>query len=219
MAAFRTLTLAKTMAFMAFAAASPAYAAVTSDNRGHTDVVAPETLRAKERRDELAKAGNTEPTRAPESLSLGGRAFIVPTLGAGALGWGLDEAYSLIPNLAVGGQYLSYLVDQGADPQYCQRCIWDGKAALAFAEGRLWPKLWFTPYVRAGGGLSFINGQRFAYENAYAETDFTLLAEAGAELHHRWFSARVYGFHLAILRSELDRDPFTGLGTQLGARF
>ena len=46
-----------------------------------------------------------EPSRAPESLSLGGRAFMAPTVGVGALGVGLDEAYSVIPNLAVGGQY------------------------------------------------------------------------------------------------------------------
>lgn len=175
-----------------------------------------QTPRASEQSDPTA---NKEPSRAPESLTLAGRAFMAPTLGVGAFGWGLDEAYSVIPNLALGGQYLSYFVDQGADPEYCERCIRDGQAALIFAEGRLWPARWFTPYARAGGGLSFVNGQRVAYDTAYGETDFTLLAEAGLELHHRWFSARAFGFHLEIMESKLDRDPFTGFGVQLGARF
>ena len=170
-------------------------------------------------KDQLGPAGDTEPTRAPESLTLGGRAFIAPSLGVGAMGWGLDETYSVIPNLAIGGQYLSYVVDQGADPQHCERCITDGKSALVFAEGRLWPHRFFTPYARVGGGLSFVNGNRVSGETGYGETDATLLAEGGVELHHRWFSSRVFGFQLATLGSKLDRDAFRGVGVQLGARF
>ncbi|MGC4086486.1 MAG: hypothetical protein QM756_01055 [Polyangiaceae bacterium] len=196
--------------------AAGAYAAVENDAAAE----ATRPIVAEAPKDTLSHPlSDGEPTRAPESLSLGGRAFIAPTVGIGAMGLGLDEAYSVLPNLAIGGQYLTYAVDQGADPQYCERCIRDGKAALVFAEGRLWQDSWFTPYARAGGGLSFVNGQRVAYETGYGETDATLLAEAGVELHHRWFSSRLFGFHLQIVGSELDWDPFTGLGTQLGARF
>ncbi|HET9929217.1 MAG TPA: hypothetical protein VFQ35_00955 [Polyangiaceae bacterium] len=160
-----------------------------------------------------------ESSRAAESFNLGGRAFMAPTLGVGALGVGFDETYSVLPNLALGGQYVAYVVDQGADPQYCERCILDGKAALVFAEGRLWPEQWATPYARVGGGLSFVNGQRKAYDSGYGETDVTLLAEAGVELHYRWFSARAFGFRHDILGTKLDRDPLMGFGTQLGVRF
>jgi hypothetical protein len=176
-------------------------------------------LRHEAPKDELGSAGDPEPLRAPESLTLGARAFMAPGVGGGALGWGLDEAYSLIPNVAVGGQYLTYAVDQGADPKYCDRCVNSGKAALVFAEGRLWPHRWLTPYGRAGGGLSFINGQPPSGEAAYSETDATLLAEAGIELHHRWLSSRLFGFQLGTLGSKLNSEPFRGFGVQLGARF
>ncbi|HWA73220.1 MAG TPA: hypothetical protein VG937_12815 [Polyangiaceae bacterium] len=151
--------------------------------------------------------------------SAGARAFIAPPLGIAGLGAGLDLAYSVLPNLALGAQYLAFTVDQGADPDYCEHCIRTGNAAFAFAEGRLWPSAWATPYARLGLGLAHLNGQRFAYDRDYEEDDLALAGEAGLELHHRVFSVRVFAFQLAIPSTELDKDPFAGFGAQLGARF
>lgn len=197
---------------------SAAHAAVGADTALPPNV-SPSAPDLRTNGEQLSASARGERTRPPESFNLGGRAFMAPTLGVGALGVGLDETYSVLPNLALGGQYVAYVVDQGADPQYCERCIRDGKAALVFAEGRLWPENWATPYVRAGGGLSFVNGQRKAYDSGYGETDATLLAEAGLELRSRWFSARAFGFRHEILGSKLDRDETMGFGTQLGVRF
>lgn len=155
----------------------------------------------------------------PYPWSVGARAFIAPPLGIAGLGAGLDLAYSLLPNLAVGGQYLGFTVDQGADPDYCEHCIRSGSAALAFAEGRLWPRAWATPYARLGLGLAHLKGQRFAYDRDYKEDDLAFAGEAGLDLHYRGLSVRVFAFQLAIPSTKLDQDPFAGFGVQLGARF
>lgn len=155
----------------------------------------------------------------PYPFSLGLRGFIFPGLGIAGFGAGLDAAYSVLPYLAMGGQVLTYAADQGADPQYCAGCVYSGKSALIFAEGRLWPNLWVTPYARAGAGLSLLKGQRFAYDDGYSETDFSLVAEAGLDLHYRWLSLRVFASHLTILGGKLDDDPFGHVGIQLGTRF
>lgn len=151
--------------------------------------------------------------------SAGARAFIAPPLGVAGLGAGLDLAYSVLPNLALGAQYLGFTVDQGADPEYCEHCIRAGTAAFAFAEGRLWPRAWATPYARFGLGLAHLSGQRFAYDRDHKEDDLALAGEAGLELHHGVFSVRVFAFQLVIPSTELDQDPFAGFGAQLGARF
>ena len=197
---------------------SAAHAAVGADTAVPPNVSAA-AAGSRSNGEQVGAGAQSDPTRPPESFNLGGRAFMLPTLGIGALGVGLDETYSVLPNLALGGQYVAYAVDQGADSQDCERCILDGKAALVFAEGRLWPELWATPYARVGGGLSFVNGQRKAYDSGYGETDATLLAEAGVELHFHWFSARAFGFRHEVLGSKLDRDEMMGFGTQLGVRF
>lgn len=169
--------------------------------------------------------GASEPSPAAQSqrerypLSVGARAFIAPPLGIAGLGAGLDVAYSVLPYLAVGGQYLTFAVDQGADPDYCERCIRTGSGALAFAEGRLWASGWATPYARLGLGLLHLNGQRVAYDRNYSEDDLALAGELGLELHYRAASLRVFAFQLAILDTQLDSDPFAGFGAQLGVRF
>lgn len=158
------------------------------------------------------------PPREPRPLSVGLRALYAPTLAVGGVGYGLDAAYSLLPELAVGAQHLRYKVDQGADPQYCAHCILDGSSTLAFAEGRLVPQLWVTPYARLGLGWSHLHGQRFSYDRDHREDRLTLLGEVGVELHYRWASLRAYGFDLLPVGTELDADPFAGFGLQLGAR-
>lgn len=157
--------------------------------------------------------------RDPYPWSVGARAFIVPPLGIAGFGAGLDVAYSLLPYLAVGAQYLSFAVDQGADPDYCERCIRSGRGGLAFAEGRLWAGRWTTPYARAGVGLAQLSGQRLAYDRGYGEDQLALGAEVGLDLHYRAASLRVFAFHLAVPGTALDADPFTGFGAQLGVRF
>jgi hypothetical protein len=152
-------------------------------------------------------------------LSVGARAFIAPPLGIAGFGAGLDIAYSVLPYLAIGGQYLTFAVDQGADPDYCERCIRSGVAGLAFAEGRLWSRGWATPYARFGLGVVHLNGQRFAYDRDYAEDDLALAGELGLELHYRAASLRAFAFQLAIPNTQLDSDLFAGFGAQLGARF
>jgi len=152
-------------------------------------------------------------------LSVGARAFIAPPLGIAGLGAGLDVAYSLLPYLAIGGQYLTFAVDQGADPDYCERCIRSGTGGLAFAEGRLWSRGWATPYARFGVGVVHLNGQRFAYDRNYGEDDLALAGELGLELHYRAASLRAFAFQLAIPNTQLDSDVFAGFGAQLGARF
>jgi hypothetical protein len=175
----------------------------------------PSTLRAGEGSEAFA----SRVQRGANPWSAGARAFIAPPLGIAGLGAGLDLAYSVLPNLALGAQYLGFTVDQGADPQYCERCIHTGNAAFAFAEGRLWPSAWATPYARFGLGLAHLSGQRFAYDRDYKEDELAFAGEAGLELHHGVFSVRAFAFQLAIPSTELDRDPFAGFGAQLGARF
>jgi hypothetical protein len=152
-------------------------------------------------------------------VSVGFRTFIAPSLGIGGLGGGLDVAYSVRPELAVGAQYFGFFVDQGADPDYCERCIRSGSVGVVSAEGRLWPNLFVTPYARAGLGLAHLGGQRIAQERGYTENIPALHGELGFELHYRWASLRAFGFHLAALGSELDSDPFNAFGAQLGARW
>lgn len=155
----------------------------------------------------------------PYPFSVAARAFIAPPLGIAGLGAGLDAAYSVLPYLAIGGQYLTFAVDQGADPDYCERCIRKGSGALAFAEGRLGSRGWATPYARFGLGLLHLSGQRFAYERGYSEDALTLASELGLDLHYRAASLRVFAFQLATPNTELDSDLFAGFGAQLGARF
>jgi hypothetical protein len=150
---------------------------------------------------------------------VGARAFIAPPLGIAGLGAGLDLAYSVLPNLAFAGQYLTFAVDQGADPDYCERCIRTGSGALALAEGRLWSRGWATPYARFGLGVLHLNGQRFAYDRDYSEDELALAGELGLDLHYRAVSLRTFAFQLAIPNTELDSDLFAGFGAQLGARF
>jgi hypothetical protein len=152
-------------------------------------------------------------------VSVGFRTFIAPGLGVGGLGGGLDVAYSIRPELAVGAQYIGFFVDQGADPDYCERCIRSGSVGVVSAEGRLWPNLFVTPYARAGVGLSHLAGQRVAQERGYTENVPALQGELGLELHYRWASLRAFGFHLAALGSELGGDPFNAFGAELGARW
>jgi hypothetical protein len=156
--------------------------------------------------------------REARPLSLGLRALFSPTLGIAGYGYGFDAAYSVLPELAVGAQHLRYKTDQGADPQYCQHCILDGSSTLAFAEGRLIPERWATPYARFGLGWSHLHGQRVAYDSEHREDRLTLLGEVGVELHYEWASLRAYGFDLLPVGTELDGDPFAGVGLQLGAR-
>lgn len=166
-------------------------------------------------------AGTTDsegPTE-PYPWSAGVRAFYAPGTGIGGKGVALDVAYSVLPYLAVGAQHLQFAVDQGADPQYCVRCIRSGHATFAFAEGRYWPQGWVTPYARLGAGLSHLRGQRVEYELGYTEDDLGLLAEAGLEWHYRFLSLRTFAFDQIILGTELDRDPFLAVGVELGARF
>jgi hypothetical protein len=166
-------------------------------------------------------AGTTDgesPTE-PYPWSVGARAFIAPTVGIGGMGVALDVTYSVLPYLAVGAQHLVFVVDQGADPQYCERCIRSGNATFVFAEGRYWSRGWVTPYARIGAGLSHLHGQRVQHELDYTEDDLGVLAEAGIEWHYRFLSLRTFAFDQVILGSELDQDPFLALGAQLGARF
>jgi hypothetical protein len=151
--------------------------------------------------------------------SAGARAFYAPSVGIAGMGAAIDVAYSVLPYLAVGAQHLVFVVDQGADPQYCERCIGSGNATFAFAEGRYWSRGWVTPYARIGAGLSHLHGQRVQYELGYKENNLGLLAEAGIEWHYRFLSLRTFAFDQIILGSELDQDPFLALGAQLGARF
>lgn len=151
-------------------------------------------------------------------LSVGARSFIAPGFGIGALGVGFDAAYSVIPELALGAQHLEYLVDQGADPHYCERCVRSGRTTLAFAEGRLLPASLITPYARLGLGLSHVTGQLVALEEGYVENNFSLAGELGIELHYRWAAIRAFAFDVVSPGTELDEDAFVGYGVQLGAR-
>lgn len=164
-------------------------------------------------------SANSRVEREPYPLSVGARAFIAPPLGIAGVGAGLDVAYSLLPNLALGGQYLTFAVDQGADPDYCERCIRTGSGALAFAEGRLWPHGSATPYARFGVGVLHLEGQRFAYDRGYSEDELALAGELGLDLHYRAVSLRTFAFQLAVPNTQLDSDLFAGFGAQLGARF
>ena len=162
----------------------------------------------------------SEPCRASAIVypfAVGLRAFFAP--GNSGKGIGLDAAYSWAPHWAIGAQHVEFVMDQGADPQYCERCIRAGSSTFVFVEGRPWPEAWARPYARLGAGRSHLHGQRFRNDSGYTENDFTLLAEVGVELHSRWASFGAYGFDMMILGTELDRDPFYGLGFQLGARF
>jgi hypothetical protein len=124
-----------------------------------------------------------------------------------------------MPNLAVGAQHVVFAVDQGADPQYCERCIRSGSSTFGFAEARYWPEGWATPYARLGLGWSHLRGQRVEYEEGYTEDNLSLLGEVGLDLHYRWASLRLFAFDHVITGSELDEDAFIGGGVQLGARF
>jgi|GEM_PF-3418632 len=166
-----------------------------------------------------ASSAATRASAETRPFSIGARAALVPTVGVAGFVLGLDAAYSVIPNLAVGAQYLAFDVDQGADPQYCRRCIHSGNSSFVFAEGRLWPHTWVTPYARFGGGLSHLKGQRFEHDEGYTENDFTLLAEAGLELHYGPASLRMFAFDHEITGSLLDEGAFRGFGAQLGVRF
>lgn len=151
-------------------------------------------------------------------LSVGARSFIAPGFGIAGFGVGFDLAYSLKENLAVGAQHLEYLVDQGADPQYCERCVRNGRTTLAFVEGRLFPEAIVTPYARLGLGLSHVAGQLVSGQEGYTENNFSVAPELGLELHYYWASIRAFAFGVASPTSELDADPFVGYGVQLGAR-
>ena len=151
-------------------------------------------------------------------FNLGVRGFMMPGAGlVGGFGLGLDASYSVMPNLAVGVTANSFLIDQGADPQYCSRCVTSGNSEQLFAEGRLWPLLVFTPYARLGMGHAHLEGQEVS-SIPYAENRFAVSGELGAELHYAYLSVRTFGFHLRALGSPLDESAFFGIGVQLGAR-
>jgi len=177
------------------------------------------TAREASPHDDVSREDAGTRTREPYPWSAAARAMIVPTVGIGGLGVGLDASYSLIPNLAVGAQHVVFVADQGADPQYCERCIRSGSSTFAFAEARYWPEGWATPYARLGLGWSHLRGQRVEYEEGYTEDDLSLLGEVGLDLHYRWVSLRLFAFDHVITGSALDKDAFIGGGVQLGARF
>lgn len=158
-----------------------------------------------------------EPTQA-YPLSLGARAFMLPPTGfVGGAGLGLDVSYSLIPNFAVGATATWFFVDQGAEPQYCSRCVTSGNSELLFGEGRLWPQRYVTPYGRFNAGLTHLAGQKVEL-TAYDENRFAVGAELGVELHYKMLSARAFGFHLQPVASSLDESPLLGFGAQVGVR-
>jgi hypothetical protein len=135
----------------------------------------------------------------------------------GGLGLGLDVAYSIRPELAVGATANLFTVDQGADPEYCSRCVRGGNSELAFVEGRLWAKGLVSPYARLGLGHARLAGQKIAMQH-FEEDRATLGAELGAELHYKALSIRGLVFHLQPLGSALDDDALLGFGVQLGVR-
>ncbi len=151
-------------------------------------------------------------------FNLGVRGFMMPSAGfVGGLGLGLDASYAVMPNLAVGATVNKLFVDQGADPQYCSRCVTGGNSEQLFAEGRLWPLSVFTPYTRLGMGHAHLEGQEVS-SIPYAENRFAVSGELGAELHYAYLSVRVFGLHLRALGSPLDESAFFGVGAQLGVR-
>lgn len=154
----------------------------------------------------------------PYPLSIGARAFMMPPAGfVGGFGVGLDASYSVVPNFAFGANAATFFVDQGADPDYCSRCVTSGNSELLFAEGRLWPSGYVTPYARLGLGHAHLAGQKVSPTH-YEEDRVTLGAELGAELHYKALSIRALAFHWQPLGSALDNDALLGFGVQLGVR-
>lgn len=169
-----------------------------------------------------ASAGQADAPSAlsdPYPWSLAARAFVAPSAGMGGMGLGVDVAYSVIPLIAVGAQYVAFMVDQGADPHYCERCIRSGSSTFAFGELRVWAHGWATPYARLGAGMSHLLGQREALEEGYTENNLSSLAELGVDLHYRMASLRLFAFDHAFAESKLNADSFQGGGAQLGVRF
>lgn len=163
---------------------------------------------------ELASADDTE-SNEPGPWSVAVRAF--KPFGDAILGGGLDVAHSVVPRLAVGAQYTWFVADQGADPQYCTSCVYNGASAFAFAEGRHWPELWLTPYARLGAGVTYLTGQD-AESKPQHEYNLGILTEVGLEFHPEWFSLRAFLFQHFAVASEFDESSLSGVGVQLGAR-
>lgn len=169
-------------------------------------------------RDRPTEATTSSSNADPYPVSAGVRAFL-GNYGIGSMGVGLDAAYSLSRSFAVGALYTHFVADRGADPHYCGPCARGGGFALIFAEGRYWPEGWATPYARLGAGIAHLHGQRVPMVEGYTEIDPAVGAEAGLDLHYRFASLRLFGFADVAAGSKLEKTPFMGAGTQLGARF
>lgn len=157
----------------------------------------------------------SEPHQYPFAIGL--RAIMMPGAAIGGFGVGFDAGYSVLPNLAIGVTATRFFVDQGADPQYCERCVRTGSTALLFAEGRLWPEKLLTPYARLGMGHTRLEGQVISPFN-HVEDRLAVSAELGAEFHYKIASVRGFGFHYQPLGSPLDDTLLMGFGLQLGVR-
>jgi hypothetical protein len=133
-------------------------------------------------------------------------------------GLGVEASWSVLPRIAIGAQVNAFYVDQGADSDYCTRCVRRGNTELLFAEARLWPEATMTPFVRLGFGRAYLEGQNADSED-YGAAHGSFEWEMGPEFHFRFISARAFVFQLLPIGNSLNGEPIIGYGTELGARF
>ena len=144
-----------------------------------------------------------------------GATVAIGDLGVAALTAGFDAWYRPWPALAFGLEGQTFMVDNGADPDYCENCIESAGLITAFGELRIPSTFPVSAFVRAGVGPAFVQiNQGHIGEPDQDEVQPALLLAAGPELTISRVFLRARGT-ATVLASE----SFLGYGAEIGAMF
>jgi hypothetical protein len=136
-------------------------------------------------------------------------------------GWGFHHIATLMASLegqgdvlewlAIGGQLGAFVVDAGADPQYCG-CVIRGQFVVAYGELGLSRPWTVSPFLRLGPGLA--NTERYLDDGRMLTgLGPAFYGEAGVGLEIWYVYSRLGGSLLVA------RDAIPGVSLTLGARF
>lgn len=103
------------------------------------------------------------------------------------------------------------------DLEYCERCLDEAQAVVAFVEGRLFPDLFVTPYARVMAGAGHVEGQGRDQER-FEGTFGAVGGEAGVDMHGAGLSLRVMVSTVAFPSADIS-PGIVGAGMQLGTLF
>ncbi len=165
-------------------------------------------------------AGNdgTASSHLPPKWELGLRAIYAPAPGEdGGFGLGLEGTYYLHPQLGIGAEAMAYVGALGDEyGRQCEYCISNGLWTILFAEGRLFPQFFASPYARLGAGLGWLDQRRERYTPSDYRLTPAFKGEFGVDLHYGMASLRAFVFDTPLLPTAFNDKPIAGYGLQLG---